>query len=332
MSSTELTPALTPEDRARHHGRFRRELNRLKPTEQFVEVLKRASIGVFNDGFIHAGNLAYLALVTLFPFFILAAAVLSVFGQDANAQAAVVSFLRTLPPETAELLRKPIFDVITAKAGALLWVAGVISLYTVGNFVETIRDIFRRAYGTKSSAPFWRARLASSGAIIASVILAMISFLVQGVLTGAEQFIYRLLPWAQDAAGWLQLARIIPGLILFGALYILFYLCTPSKYRRTSSRKWPGALFTAGWWVLITALLPGVLALLGGYGATYGSLAGVVVMLTFFWLVGLGFVFGAHFNAALAEPRQASAEGGDAAQAEDDAAMQATAEGQGATA
>jgi membrane protein len=325
VSSSEIAPALTPEARALQHGRFRRELDRLKPSEQFVEVLKRSALGVYNDGFIHAGNLAYLALLTLFPFFIVAAAVLSVFGQDAKAQATVISFLATLPRETADLLRQPIVDVITAKTGALLWVAGLVSLYTVSNFIETIRDIFRRAYGTQSSAPFWRARLASSGAIVAAVILAMISFLVQGLLTGAEQFVYKLLPWARDIAGWLQLARLIPAAVLFGALYMLFYLCTPSKYRRTSSKKWPGALFTAAWWVLVTAALPWALSLIGGYGATYGSLAGVIVMLTFFWLVGLGFVFGAHFNAALAEPRQATLEGGDAAQAADDQAAGVTA-------
>lgn len=320
MSTSELAPALTPEDRARQHGRFRRELNRLRPDQALVEVVKRAAIGVYNDGFIHAGNLAYLALLTLFPFFIVAAAVLSVFGQDAATQQTVVAFLRTLPAETADMLRKPIEDVITAKSGLLLWVAGLVSMWTVSSFVETIRDLFRRAYGTKTSAPFWRTRLTSSAAIIGSVVLAMFSFLLQGLLTGAEQFVYRLLPWAEDVAGWLGLARIVPGVIMFGALYLLFYLCTPSKYRRTSSRKWPGALFTAVWWVAITAGLPAVLSLLGGYGATYGSLAGVVVMLTFFWLVGLGFVFGAHLNAALAEPRQATLEGGDAAQAADDRA------------
>ena len=48
-------------------------------------------------------------------------------------------------------------------------------------------------------------------------------------------------------------------------------------------------------------------------------------MLTFFWLVGLGFVFGAHLNAALAEPREAALEGGDAAQAADDRAAEASA-------
>ncbi|WP_174279154.1 YihY/virulence factor BrkB family protein [Sphingomonas bacterium] len=316
----EIAPALTPEDRARQPGRFQRELGRLHPGAATVEVVKRAGLGVFNDGFIHAGNLAYLALMTLFPFFITAAAVFSVLGQSAEAQRAVVTFLHTLPRETAVLLRGPIVSVVQSKTGALLWVAGVVGLWTVSGFIETIRDIFRRAYGTSASAPFWRARLASSGAIILAVVLAMLSFLVQGVLAGAEQFIYRLIPGTERLAGWLGLSRLIPGAIMFGALYLLFYLCTPSKYRRTSSRKWPGALVTALWWILITAALPAVLSLLGGYGATYGSLAGVAVMLLFFWLVGLGFVFGAHLNAALAEPRQATLEGGDAAQVADDGA------------
>ena len=44
-------------------------------------MIKRVAVGVYNDGFIHAGNLAYLALLALFPFFILAAAFAQILGQ-----------------------------------------------------------------------------------------------------------------------------------------------------------------------------------------------------------------------------------------------------------
>ncbi|HCY01845.1 MAG TPA: ribonuclease BN, partial [Erythrobacter sp.] len=37
------------------------------------------------------------------------------------------------------------------------------------------------------------------------------------------------------------------------------------------------------------------------YDLTYGGLAGVMIVLFFFWLVGLGVVIGAELNAALAE-------------------------------
>nr|WP_106407396.1 YihY/virulence factor BrkB family protein [Sphingomonas jatrophae] len=290
----------SPEARARRRH-LHRQIDRVKPGTYPFEVVKRVAVGVYSDGFIHAGNLAYLALLTLFPFFIVAAAIASLFGQNAETQRAVASFLQTLPADVADLLRKPIADVLLARTGSLLWLGGLVGLWTVGSFIETIRDIFRRAYGTTFSAPFWRYRLGSVFVIVCSVILALLSFLAQGVLTAAEQFLYRLVPWAQDIAGWIGLSRLIPGLVMFGALYLLFISVTPKKYRVAGCRKWPGAAFTTLWWTSITALLPWALSKLGGYDLTYGSLAGVIVALFFFWLIGLGIVIAAHLNAALAE-------------------------------
>ena len=56
------------------------------------------------------------------------------------------------------------------------------------------------------------------------------------------------------------------------------------------------------WWYGVLQLLPPVLGLLHGYTLTYGGLAGFVIALLFFWLIGYGLVIGAHLNAALAEP------------------------------
>jgi membrane protein len=137
--------------------------------------------------------------------------------------------------------------------------------------------------------------------IVLSVILSLASLLLQGVLLGVQEFIYRMLPWASDLAGWIGLSRLVPGVVMFGALYALFYSVTPSKYRYSRCRKWPGALFTAVWWVSATALLPVILARVGRYDLTYGSLAGVIVALLFFYIVGLGLTIGAELNAALAE-------------------------------
>jgi membrane protein len=264
-------------------------------------ILKRVVVGIFANGFMYAGNLAYLALMSVFPFFILAAAIAAIFGQGAEAMRAVDSFLHTLPPNVADLLRKPITDVLAARTGWLLILGGVVALWTVGSFVETIRDIFRRAYGVTFEKPFWHYRLGSMAVIVGSVVLALISFLIQGLLIAIEQFIYRMLPWAQDLAGWVGLSRLVPGLVMYIALYILFYSVTPGKYRTRGCPRWPGAVFTTAWWLSATALLPIFLAKLSNYDLTYGSLAGVIVTLLFFWIVGLGISIGAHLNAALAE-------------------------------
>ena len=99
----------------------------------------------------------------------------------------------------------------------------------------------------------------------------------------------------------MTLYRVVPALVLFANVYLLFLLLTPSRYRKVGCRKWPGALLITAWWLLTAELLPQVIGLLGGYDLTYGSLAGVMVVLIFFFMVGLGVVMGAELNAALAE-------------------------------
>jgi membrane protein len=278
-------------------------------SQRMFEVVKRVAVGTFNEGFTYAGNLAYLSLVTLFPFFIVATALASLVGRTGTGVHALEAFLQTVPPDVAKLLRDPVIEVLHGRTGALLWLGGLVGLWTTAGFIETIRGILRQAYGVSSSTPFWRYRLASIGMIVAAVVLVMLAFTFQVILTAIEQFLYRVLPLAVEAQRFAAAGKAVPAFALFGALYVLFYALTPSRYRSRRYPKWPGALCTTLWWLSVTAGLPLVLSTLGGYGATYGSLAGVMVSLIFFFLVGLGLVVGAELNAALAEVPEAGLEG-----------------------
>ena len=164
--------------------------------------------------------------------------------------------------------------MLHARSGNLLWLGALVGLWTTGSFIETIRDIIRRAYGVTYTRPFWEYRLGSIGMIIVAVMLAMIAFSVSILLLGVQQFLVNLIPGADDIVSLLTLLRIAPALMLFVSLYLLFYVLTPKRYRVTSCRKWPGAAFVTLWWVSTTALLPVALASVGGYDLTYGSLAG----------------------------------------------------------
>ncbi|MES2989218.1 MAG: YihY/virulence factor BrkB family protein [Pseudomonadota bacterium] len=297
-------PGISPQSpEARQRG-FGERLGDLRPSKRALEILKRIAVGTYTDGFTHAGNLAYLSLVTLFPFFIVTAAIARLVGRRDDTIAALNAFLQTVPPEVAKLLAQPIRDVLEARSGSLLWFGAIVGLWTTAGFIETLRAILRQAYGTQSSTPFWRYRLGAIGMIVGAVILAMAAFSFQVILTGVEQFLHRVLPFASDVQTLVSLGKLAPALALFGALYILFYSLTPAKYRKTKCPKWPGAALVAGWWLGTTAVLPWFLSLAGGYDLTYGSLAGVMIALIFFFIIGLGVVIGAELNAALAEVPQ----------------------------
>lgn len=289
---------------------MRRRLASLGLGDRFFEVTKRVAVGAFNDGFTHAGNLAYLSLLTLFPFFILVASVVRFFGRTQDGLRAVDAFLRTLPPQVASVIEQPIANVLEARAGSLIWFGIAIGLWTTASFTETLRYILRNAYGVAMDRPFWEYRLGSIGIIIVSVILVMVAFSLQVVLTGVEAFIVQLLPFAGDIAQLVSLSRLAPALALFTALYMLFYSLTPMRWRKSKCPIWPGPFLVTIWWIATTALMPRILSSLASYDLTYGSLAGVMISLIFFYIIGLGLVIGAQLNAALADEPETALEAG----------------------
>lgn len=273
----------------------------LSPHARAREIATRVLVGTYNDGFIHAGNLAYMAMLAIFPFFITAAALFSLIGEESERAATINAILFALPPSVGQVIEPVARSVVAQRSGWLLWAGGLFGLWTVGSLVETIRDILRRAYGTRATQAFWKYRLLSSGIIVAAVLLLMFSLIAQFLIGAAQEVIEAWLPELNDLMGRLSLSRLVPALGLFGSLYLLFYTLTPAAYRKRHYPKWPGALLVTVWWVGVTIALPPLLRSVFSYDLTYGSLAGFMIALFFFWLVGLGMVMGAELNAALAE-------------------------------
>ncbi|MET0239074.1 MAG: YihY/virulence factor BrkB family protein [Sphingobium sp.] len=296
----DISPQSPEARRKRRSVRLREEMED-RVGIRTVEIVKRVAIGVYTDGFIHAGNLAYLTLVALFPFFIVAAAVAQILGQTEDGITAVNGFLVTLPPNVESVLRQPILDALRSRSGNLLWFGALVGLWTVGSLIETIRDIVRRAYGTTSQTPFWRHRLASIGIIFICVFAIMFALSLQVMIAAADEFLHRVLPFADEAISVVQATKAAPAAILFVGLYYLFVALTPGLYRGSGFPKWPGAAMTTGWWYVTCLLLPIVLGHLSSYDLTYGGLAGAMITLIFFFIIGLGVVIGAELNAALAE-------------------------------
>jgi membrane protein len=176
-----------------------------------------------------------------------------------------------------------------------------VALWSTSGVLITLRTIVQQAYGTPSELPFWRWRLVGIAEVLGLVIILLLTFAAQVVVTGAETFVYRLMPMAAEVFPALGLQRIVPAVMLFLALWALFTVLCPRKFRAAPT--WPGALLTAVAWTATTLLLPRVLSLLGDYALTYGSLAGVIIALLYFYIIGLGLVMGAQLNAAIGRAR-----------------------------
>src|SRR3546814_19834096 len=71
-------------------------------------------------------------------------------------------------------------------------------------------------------------------------------------MAGFEELVRSLFPFAGNIAGWLGVSRLAQAVVLFPALYGLFYTLTPASYRYSACPKWPGALFVTLWWMTTT--------------------------------------------------------------------------------
>jgi membrane protein len=267
---------------------------------QFLPILRRTMVRTWDDGFIHAGNLAYLSMLAIFPFFILGAALYQLLGSTADQQALVDAVLSVTPPSVRSSVEPVAKATMEADTGWLLWVGAAVALWTISSLVESIRDILHRAYDAPHERGFWKSRLVSAGLILLAVMLLMGSLFAQVMIGSIEEVVSEWAPNLTGGMADLGLSRAISVLGVFVSLYLLFASLTPQAYRKRPYRKWPGAVATALWWLIVTSLMPPIVSQLITYDLIYGSLAGIMLSLFFFWLVGLGLVMGAEWNASLA--------------------------------
>ncbi|MEO1046068.1 MAG: YihY/virulence factor BrkB family protein [Pseudomonadota bacterium] len=284
-----------------------RNRDRLLSRSTTLRVIRDVFERTYEDGFVLAGNFAYLSLLAIFPFFIVATTIAGTFGRTEYGYDAVEAFLIALPPSVARALSEPVQSTLTARSGPLLWFSVVVGLWTTASLIETIRDIIRRAYVVTDMRPFWHYRLGSIIGIILMVLVTMLAFSLGVLLQGAQEFVDAVLPFSTSVLGFIAFGQLATGLVLFGALFLLFRLLTPRSFRRARDRLWPGPLFITLWWMGLLALLPVFLNNIASYDLTYGSLAGVMVSLIFFFLIGLSMVIGAELNAALSRQRAPTA-------------------------
>jgi membrane protein len=117
--------------------------------------------------------------------------------------------------------------------------------------------------------------------------------------------------WIGDAIGapgafawiwWIAQWPILVGGLLT-AFAILLYLAPDADHPRWQFLA-PGSVLAAFLWLAASGGFAVYTAMFGSYNKTWGSLAAVIVMLTWLWLSALALLFGAEVNAEAERSRE----------------------------
>ena len=249
-----------------------------------------------DDGSALAGHIAFSALLGLFPFVILATNMTAfALGADGTQQA-VQALFDFAPPHIAQTLEPVLRDVLAGAGGGLLTVSAVAALWFSSNAVEAIRTGFDRAYQEVEPHGLIAGRMIAFLVVIVGVIVAMtlgttivIAPLVIGVVESFGGFY---------VPGWVGVLRYGVGIAVFVAFLLFLHRVLPG-HSHPLSMLWPGVLTTAGIWLAAATGFSIYLGYTPTYATTYGTLAGVVITLVFFYITGMAIIFGAEVNAVL---------------------------------
>lgn len=255
-----------------------------------------------DEGIMMSGHLAFLGLMSLFPFFVFFTAVAGMFGDTANVSETIDLFLSYLPPEVAQVLKKPIYNVISGAPKGIMTVTAVIALWTASSSLDAARVAVRRAFHWAQVTPMLKRRLQSTAIAAVAPILVIAVMSVQVIGPALFSFMGGEIVLGDFVQTIWRAARVlITPIMLFVVLFAVYFVFSPYRIRPIAIA--PGAFCAAAMWLATANGLSLYLRKLADYESTYGGLAGSMVTLLFFFFLGIGFVFGAEVNAAVTEMR-----------------------------
>jgi membrane protein len=249
-----------------------------------------------------AAELAYRLLFALFPFGIflaaLAAFVAGWVGMDNPTEEIIAGLGDNLPPQVASTLRPELERVIGEQRPGLVSVGALLALWSATSGTMTVIKGMNRAYEVRETRSLVARYALGIGLTVAGTVGLIGAFVtVVGGALVTEQLAAQL---GIRGESW----RII-SLLRWPAVFVLLVLGVAVLYRvgpniRPSWRNaLAGAFVFAVGWLLATFGFSLYLSNFASYGATYGALAGVIVLMVWLYLLGVILLAGAAVVAML---------------------------------
>ena len=247
-----------------------------------------------------AAALTYYGLLSLFPALIALVAIVGLFGDPRSTTSTITDIVTSIGPgSAARTFADPIRSVTSnrGEAGVALIVGLLVALWSASGYVGAFIRASNVIYETPEGRPFWKLRPLQMLVTLAMILLMAIVALGL-VLTGpVVEAVAKPIGVSNTATTVWDIAKWPVLALLFVTMVSLLYYASPNVKIRGFRWVTPGSLVALGTWVLVSAGFALFVANFGSYDKTYGTLAGVVVLLMWLWITNLAILFGHQLNA-----------------------------------
>lgn len=252
-------------------------------------------------------QVAYSSLLAFFPAVVFLIGLLDLLGAYDTLQ----DFLNPVAPGAVTDLIEQLQEDSGGGGSAVAVVIGAFgAVWAATGAMGSIVKAVNRAYDRVETRPFWKVRLiaivlvVASGLVTAGMLLLIVFGGKLGEAIAAQAKLGDAFTWLWNLARW-PLAFVVV-LLLFAGIYYL----APNKDQRDWKWITPGSLFGAAMWLALSGLFALYTAFSDSYSATYGALAGGIILLLWLNYTAWAILFGAELNSELDRQADIRAAGG----------------------
>lgn len=256
-----------------------------------------------HDGLVMAGHLAFLTMLALFPFIIFLVSLAGTFGQSDMGHEALDLLFQNMPPDVSSILRGPIEKMVSTTNKGIMTFSIIGAIWVSSSAIDAARLAIVRAYSTVTRRPYLRRRAEGLLLVVmsaSSIILGMLALVLGPVIWNG------IIKYSPINADWNFLWNVVrlstSFSLIFAALCLAYLVLRPRRLQMRGPVA-PGAITALILWMIVGNSFSLYLKYFGNYDVTYGSLAGAIIALVFFYFISAGFIVGAEVNATLYHQR-----------------------------
>jgi membrane protein len=247
-----------------------------------------------------AAALTYYGLLALFPALIALVAIVGLFGDPQTTTSNVTEIVTSIGPKSAaQTFSEPIKTITSNRSGAgIAFVIGLaVALWSASGYVGAFMRASNVIYETPEGRPIWKLRPLQILVTLAMVIMLAVMALAL-VLTGPiVDAVAEPIGLSSTAVTIWNIAKWPALVALFITMIALLYYASPNVKLRGFKWVTPGSIVALVVWAVASAGFAFYVANFSSYNKTYGTLAGLVVLLIWMWITNMAILFGHQLNA-----------------------------------
>ena len=251
----------------------------------------------YSDNLTHAASIAYFALLSIFPMFLLFYSLVGSLTASEAHRASVTSFLLSYFPAQFEFLVRQLdtlghihFELGLGSAVALVWAS-------LG-FFSAITSAVNHAWGVEKPRSYLGSKLFALLMMIAAglVLVATLGVSSAVQIAHARSFLAVTSEWPTLSMITGIPLRWVATVLLIVMVGLIFYFVPNTKVRFRDV--WIGAVLTGAMWRVVLAGFAYYISDMSRFNLIHGSVAAVVVFLVWVYTSAVVLLYGVEFTAA----------------------------------